>query len=132
MGKGYKVEITGLKENQRALRRAKNTAADAALKHANKEVSDLVASATKPKIKSKSGDLARDTRSAPTKRHAQVRLGRRGQRTAKYAGPNVFGWPGRFKGSLAPQKAIKERWKRIRKSYESNMSKAMDIVRKGR
>jgi len=121
---GSRVEIHNLNKVRRELRRAGTDIDKAALKKANKEVSDLVTGEAKRNINSKSGNLAKHTVSRPTRTQAVVRSGTKVK--APYAGVNHWGWPGRFRGSNYVAEAIATKWKRIRKSYEKNVQKILN------
>lgn len=82
------VEIDGLRELRRALRRAGNDLED--LKAANAEAAGHVASSTNPPRVT--GALAGSVRSSGTKTAGIVRAGRA---AIPYAGPIHYGWPAR-------------------------------------
>lgn len=124
--KSVQVKVDGLAQAQRRIRRAKNVEIDAAMAQIYQEVSSLVADAAKERTPVRSGRLKADTKAAATKRAAQVRVGKRGKNaTGQYAGVNVYGWPGRFRGSESVQKAVKDRWRKVRRSMESGIDKVM-------
>lgn len=126
--KSVRIDVRNLKAAQRAVRKAKDSEIDRAMQAAYQEVSTIVAEAAKANTPVRSGAQRRDTVAAATKRTARVRVGKRGQRTGKSAGPNVYGWPGRFKGSLTVQKAVSDRWRTIRNTMEKTVRKGLDRI----
>ncbi len=62
----------------------------------HKAVAEPIAAGARSRVRSRSGRLAASVRAQGTQRVARVAAGRK---SVPYAGPNHYGWPGRFAGN---------------------------------
>lgn len=99
---GVRIEVKGLRELTRDLRRAGDRDTIRAIRLANKEGAEVVARQSKVEAPKLTGTLAASVRPSGTQRYGQVLAGKA---AVPYAGPIHFGWPAR---SIAPQPFIYE------------------------
>lgn len=89
--RGGKIEITGLKEAQKALRTLSKESRDK-MKETHRKAGQIIVEAATPLVPRETGALLASIKSAPLQRQGRVRLG---SAALPYAGPIHFGWPAR-------------------------------------
>lgn len=89
--RGGKIEITGLKEAQKALRTLSKESRDK-MKETHRKAGQIIVDAATPLVPRETGALLASIKSAPLQRQGRVRLG---SAALPYAGPIHFGWPAR-------------------------------------
>lgn len=90
MSSQSRIQVTGLKELTREIRKAGDKTLLEDLKDANRQSAKLVESAARPRVPVRSGKLVASLRSSGTLRAGVIRLGKA---NVPYAGPIHFGWP---------------------------------------
>jgi hypothetical protein len=119
-----KVQITGLNEVVRDLRRMKQRDILIAIKDANKEAAEKVALQAKVEVPVRSGKLQRSIRPGATQRSGFVKAGSAVR--VPYAGPIHFGW---FRHHILPQpflyKALDKRIGEVYAAYERQIEKVI-------
>lgn len=89
--RGGKIEISGLKEAQKALRTLSKESRDK-MKETHRKAGQIIVEAATPLVPRETGALLASIKSAPLQRQGRVRLG---SAALPYAGPIHFGWPAR-------------------------------------
>lgn len=89
--RGGKIEITGLKEAQKALRSLSKESRDN-MKQTHRQAGQIIVDAAAPLVPRQSGALLASIKSAPVQRQGRVRIG---SAAVLYAGPIHFGYPAR-------------------------------------
>lgn len=87
-----RIEVSGLREAQRALSRLGEKELAADLRRANKRAAEIVADDAEPAVPRRSGRLAKSLRATARNREASVQAGSAG---VPYAGVVHYGWPAR-------------------------------------
>ena len=112
-----KIEIDGLKELRKEIRKVGDETLKTAMKEANVAVASLVVPGSKTKAPKASGALAASIRVTNTVNYAAIRAG---SARIPYAGIYEYGWPAR---GIKPQryvaKTIGEKYREIIKTYEA-------------
>ena len=111
------IEVVGLKDLQKQIRKTGDEDLKKAMKATNVVVANLVIPDAKKNVPSKSGALARSIRATNTVNYAAIRAG--SAKAVPYAGPIEWGWPARgIKERKFIRKSISKNYRRIVKKYE--------------
>ena len=116
------IQVEGLRELRRAVRKTGNADLRKALREAHKAVATLVAKRAKVRVPKKSRRLEKSITARGSQSSASVKAG--SPTRVPYAGPIHFGWPAR---NIEPQPflydARDDRIRQVRQAYEENVSK---------
>lgn len=111
------IEVVGLKQLQKELRKTGDQDLKKAMKATNVVVANLVIPDAKKNIPSRTGALARSIRATNTVNYAAVRAG--SAKAVAYAGVIEYGWPKRgIKERKFIRDSISKNYRRIVKKYE--------------
>jgi HK97 gp10 family phage protein len=120
------IQVEGLKENLRDLRKFKEVDTLNAIKAANKEAAELVAEQGRVEVPERSGRLKRSIAVRATQSSASVKAGS-GKRVP-YAGVIHFGW---LRRHIRPQpflyKALDKRLQEVYEAYNKQIEKAIEV-----
>lgn len=112
-----KVEIDGLKELRKEIRKIGDETLTEAMREANIAVANLVLPTAKTKSPKNTGALASTLRITKTVNYSAIRAGN--GRAVPYAGVIEYGWPARgIKASKFIAGAISDQYRKIIKTYE--------------
>jgi HK97 gp10 family phage protein len=120
---GTRIEVTGLKENIRDLKKFGDTESLIAVKKANYEAAELLVRAALPLVPRRTGKLAGSLKPTRTQMYAGARAG---STSVPYAGPIHWGW---FRRHIKPQpffaKAFGYNKEQILEKYKKDMEAAL-------
>lgn len=120
------IQVDGLDELRRDLRRVKDSELDAEMKQIHQELASEVVAKAQPNVPVKSGALKTSVRSAGTVRDA---IGRVGKASVPYAPAIHWGWPKRgIKGRPFLTDAAQAIEKDITDRYDREVGQMLDKV----
>lgn len=123
---GNAVEIEGIKDLARTLRKVGNEGARDMLIAANKQAAQLVETAARPMVPVKDGNLLGSLKSAGNAKGGVVQVGKK---LVPYAGPIHFGWGKRH---IHPQPflydAMDKRRNDVEDAYHANLERLLELV----
>lgn len=119
-----RINVKGLKETQRALRKLEDKNLQKELREAHKRAAEMAAAAGKAEAPKLTGKLAASIGARASQRSASVKAGT-GKRVP-YAGVIHYGWPGH---SIEPNeflyRGINKKQKQIRTAYEQELKRVL-------
>jgi hypothetical protein len=125
-----KIEVHGLNETLRDLRRLGDKEIPKAIREANKDAADMVAPVVRAEAPTRSGRLARSVRAKATAKYAAVSAGSKVR--VPYAGPIHWGWR---KRGIDPNKfalrALESRIHAVRERYVRRVNEAIARFNRG-
>lgn len=126
------VRVEGLAELRSRLRQAKDKELNNELKAAHRAAAEIVATAARPLVPTRTGKLLASLRTNASLRSGRVAMGRK---SVPYAGPIHFGWasrPNRGRGwrggPIAPNPFLYDALDRRRESVLEKFREGMDAV----
>lgn len=121
------VEIDGLKELQREIRKLRDKELNAEMKKANKAAAQVAVDDGKPRAPRVSGSLSSSIKAANSAKYAAIKAG--SPKKVPYAGVIHFGWPRR---NIQPQpfldEAIRAKFGDIRDTYEDALRAVVAVL----
>jgi HK97 gp10 family phage protein len=119
-----RIQVEGLNETLRDLRKLKEKDIPKAIRNANLEAAELVVPTAQAEAPRRSGKLAKTVKAKATRKAGSVKAG---SAAVPYAGPIHFGWGRRH---IDPQpflyRAIDKRIHEVRERYEAQMRRAIE------
>lgn len=119
-----RVQVNGLNELLRDLRKMQNTEIPKAIQQANKQAAEVVIPSARAEAPQLTGKLAQSIKAKATKKAGSVKAG---SSKVPYAGPIHFGW-GRRNINPRPflYRAIDRNTERIRAQYEEAIRRVVN------
>ena len=127
MADGVRIEIEGIRDLARTLRKAGQEGARDMLLAANKEAAKTVEQTARPLVPQRTGKLVSSLKSSGTARGGVVQVGRM---AVPYAGPIHFGW---LRRHIRPNpflfEAMDRRRVEVEEIYQTRLDELLESVR---